>query len=201
MVSRLPIIGTLARLWAWNSEKKRRERNDRRAIDYRNRREDFQAKQDALYDELRSLESRNDRLVQEGRETKSEISRRRLASQIKTVRDAIARTNTKISVYQQKMGIMDAFLHNHEIRQAIDDSLPTSHELTDELVRAEETMEALSDATDVLETVQFVSEPSREEQNIMKEFEVETLAEEKFPSPPIEIPEKHRAERKKVPEV
>ncbi|QDV92172.1 hypothetical protein RAS2_32860 [Phycisphaerae bacterium RAS2] len=130
---------------------------------------------DRMYDDIARLEKREADMVEEGRKQTSQVAKRRLASQIAHLRKDISRCNTSASILSKQINIISTHIHNLELaRTGTAAEMPTSEELTEAAVNAEEMLEQLS-ANDELVTGLEVglaeTSISEDEAAILKELE------------------------------
>ncbi len=109
------------------------------------RRARLAGRRDRVYADISKLETREADLLRQGREASSPTVKRRLATQIKQVRDDIDRLGTSARVVGQQVEVISTHIHNLTlIQQGKVARLPTTEELTGDAVRAEEMIEQLS---------------------------------------------------------
>jgi hypothetical protein len=130
---------------------------------------------DRIYEDIGKLEKREGELLQQGRATESQVTRRRLAAQLAQLRKDIARQNTAANMLNQQVNIISTDIHNLTlIQQGQVAQLPATEELTQNAVRAEEMLETLradADLVSNLETGIADVATTTEELAILKEFE------------------------------
>lgn len=139
------------------------------------RRANLAQRRDRLYEDIGKLEKREAELLNEGRTSKSQVTRRRLAAQLGQLRKDIARQNTTANMLNQQINILSTDIHNLTlIQQGQMASLPNTEELTENAVKAEEMLETLRADADMvagLETGLADVATSDEELAILKEFD------------------------------
>ncbi len=139
------------------------------------RRAKLAQRRDSLYGDIAKLEAKETDLLEQGRQNKSQITRRRLAAQLGQLRKDIGRQNTTANMLNQQINIISTDIHNLTlIQQGNMAQLPSSEELTENAVQAEEMLETLQvDAELVgnLEAGLSAVSTSEEELAILKEFE------------------------------
>ncbi len=132
-------------------------------------------RRDRMYEEIGKLEEKEAQLIAQGRENKSAVVRRRLAAQVAQLRKDIARQNTTANMLNQQLNIISTDIHNLTlIEQGEVASLPSTEELTENAVKAEEMLETLKGDADLvssLETGLGEVLTSDEERDILAEFE------------------------------
>lgn len=130
---------------------------------------------DKLYTDIAALEGRERELLKEGRDTTSPSVKKRVATQIKHLRDEMERMNAKARVLGRQVEVISTHVHNLTlIRQGKAAKLPTHEELTQDAVRAEEMLERLTADADLatgLDTGAAESSLSEEEAAILAELE------------------------------
>lgn len=139
------------------------------------RRAALSQRRDRLYDDIAKLEKREADLVSQGKQNKSQVVRRRVAAQLAQLRKDIQRQNTTASMLNKQINVLSTDIHNLTlIQQGQKADLPTTEELTENAVKAEEMLETLSADADLvgsLETGISDTMTSAEELEILKEFE------------------------------
>jgi hypothetical protein len=145
------------------------------------RRAKLAQRRDRLYEDIAKLEQRERDLLEQGRQNKSEIVRRRVASQLAQHRRDMDRLNTTANMLNQQINVISTHIHNLTlIQQGQMAQLPEAEELTQDAVRAEEMLEQLKanvDLVGTLETSVGNVLVSQDELAIMKEFEEADRAE------------------------
>ncbi|MEK6642549.1 MAG: hypothetical protein AABZ08_01460 [Planctomycetota bacterium] len=130
---------------------------------------------DRMYDDIGKLEKREQELVTEGKSASSNVVKRRLAAQIAHMRKDISRCNTSAAVVSKQINIISTHVHNLELAQAGSVAqLPSSDELTEAAVNAEEILEQLSVSDDLVSSLEVglaQSAVSEDEAAILKELE------------------------------
>ena len=146
-------------------------------------------RRDRLYGDISKLEAREGDLLAEGKVNASSVVRRRLAAQLAQVRKDIARQNTTASMLNQQINIISTRIHNLTlVQQGQMADVPSADELATEAVEAEELLEQLKADADLvgsLETGLADTLTSREELDILKEFEDTPAAVEPAAKSPI----------------
>ena len=139
------------------------------------RRAKLSARKDRLYEEIGKLETREADLLDQGRHATSAIVKRRLAGQLDQVRKDIGRQNAITSMLNKQIDVLSTDIHNLTlIQQGKLAELPSSEELTENAVQAEEMLETLNADVDLvsgLETGIAESAMSESELAILQEFE------------------------------
>jgi hypothetical protein len=131
-----------------------------------------------LYDGIIQLEKREADLLEQGRQNKSPVVRRRVAAQLAQLRKDIQRQNATTAMLNKQIDILSTDIHNLTLlQQGHLANLPSSESLTENAVAAEEMLESLqADAELVgsLGTGVAQSLTSDEELAILKEFDAQT---------------------------
>ncbi len=160
------------------------------------RRAKLSMRRDSLYGDIAKLEGKEADLVREGRESKSQVTRRRLAAQVGQLRKDIGRQNTTANMLNQQINIISTDIHNLTlIQQGNMAQLPSSEELTENAVQAEEMLETLqvdAELVGSLEAGLSAVSTSDEELAILREFEEteppSAAPEERTTAPAVERP-------------
>ncbi len=122
-----------------------REGNEARKINaLSERRVKLVQRRDRLYADIGQLEGRESDLLKQGRDTTSPAVKRRVASQIKQLRDDMDRLNSTAKMLGQQVEVISTHIHNLTlIQQGQIAKLPPTEEITEDAVRAEEMLEQL----------------------------------------------------------
>lgn len=130
---------------------------------------------DKLYADISALEGKEGNLLTEGRETSTPSVKKRVATQIKQLRDEMERLNAKARVLGQQVDVISTHVHNLTlIQQGKAAKLPSHEELTQDAVRAEEMLERLTADAELvtgLDAGAMASSLSAEEAAILAELE------------------------------
>lgn len=153
-----------------------REGNETRKInELSERRARLAQRRDRLYQDIAQLETREADLLKQGRESASPAAKRRVALQIKQLRDDMERLNATARVIGQQVDVISTHIHNLTlIQQGQMARLPATEEITQDAVRAEEMLEQLSadvQMTGTLSAGVTGSTLTDEEAEILKELE------------------------------
>src|SRR5204862_4064808 len=96
-------------------------------------------RRERMYADVAQLETREADLLKQGKESPSPVVKRRVATQIKQVRDDMERLAAVARVMGQQVDVISTHIHNLTlIQQGQVAKLPNSEELTQDAVRAEE---------------------------------------------------------------
>jgi len=187
-----------------------REGDEKQKIDtLSERRVKLAQRRDQLYGDISQLEGREKELLKQGKESSSPSVKRRVATQIKQLRNDMDRLNATAKMLGQQVEVISTHIHNLTlIQQGQIAKLPTSEELTKDAVRAEEMIEQLGaevSLADSLSTGVSDITMSDEELEILKELEepataadeAQTQTESPTKEPPLpeaEEPEKREPE-------
>src|SRR5690606_30690170 len=117
-----------------------REGNETRKInELSERRARLAQRRDRLYQDIAQPETREADLLKQGRESASPAAKRRVALQIKQLRDDMERLNATARVIGQQVDVISTHIHNLTlIQQGQMARLPATEEITQDAVRAEE---------------------------------------------------------------
>jgi hypothetical protein len=144
-----------------------------------------------MYEDIAKLETRESQLLDEGRAATSQVPKRRIAAQVAQMRKDIARQNATAAMLNKQIDIISTDIHNLTlIQQGELASLPTTEELTENAVRAEEMLETLKADADLVGDLGIgitESLTSDEELAILKELEGEPAEE-----PPAKVADRVR---------
>ncbi len=158
------------------------------------RRAALSQRRDRIYEDIIKLELKEADLLAQGKATKSEVSRRRLAAQLAQFRKDIARQNTTAGMLNQQINIISTDIHNLTlILQGQMARLPDTEELTENAVHAEELLESLKADSELVQNLtvgmQEVS-TSEEELAILKEFELQDAPVVTTKSAAVQLPQR-----------
>jgi len=142
------------------------------------RRASLSARVDRMYDDIGKLEKKEEQLTTEGKNATSMVVKRRIAGQIARMRADIQRHNTSAALLSKQINIISTHIHNLELAQTGSVAqLPSSEELTEAAVNAEEMLEQLAASDDLvsgLEVSMAETAISQEEADILKELQGDT---------------------------
>lgn len=134
-------------------------------------------RRDRIYEDIGKLEQREADLLKQGRDNKSQVVRRRLAAQVAQLRRDISRANTTANMLNQQINIISTDIHNLTLIQQGDmASLPSTQELTENAVKAEEMLETLQGDSEMVASLEAgVGEltTTAQERDILAEFEAD----------------------------
>lgn len=166
-------------------------------------------RRDRIYDDITKLETKEADLLEQGKAATSAVPRRRLAAQLAQMRKDIARQNTTAAMLNQQINVISTDIHNLTlVEQGKVAELPTSEELTEHAVQAEEMLETLKADAEMVGSLEMgmgESLASADELEILKEFEAadaekaakqalpQSSAPAKTPQPPVKQPESRSA--------
>jgi len=152
------------------------------------RRATLSQRRDRFYEDIAKLEKKEADLLEEGKQAKSAVPRRRIAAQMAQLRKDIARQNTTGAMLNQQINIISTDIHNLTLIQQGDlAQLPDTEELTIHAVEAEEMLESLRADSEMVGGLEAGIEQtlmSDEEMAILKEFEGGDAASDAAASPP-----------------
>ena len=139
------------------------------------RRAALSQRRDRMYDDIGQLEKREADLMGQGKQNKSQVARRRIAAQVAQLRKDITRHNATANMLNAQINILSTDIHNLTlIQQGEVASLPSTEELTENAVKAEEMLETLQADADMVGSLDTgISDmlTSDDELAILKEFD------------------------------
>ncbi len=139
------------------------------------RRAQLAQRRDQMYGDIGKLEKKEADLLRQGRENASQVVRKRLAAQLGQLRKDIGRQNTTANMLNKQINIISTDIHNLTlIQQGNMAQLPSTEELTENAVQAEEMLESLQvDAELIGQMEAGVAEVAMDEDElaILREFE------------------------------
>lgn len=128
-----------------------------------------------MYDDIGKLEKKETQLVDEGKSATSNVIKRRIAAQISHMRKDISRCNTSAALLSKQINIISTHIHNLQLAQTGSIAqLPSSEELTEAAVNAEEMLEQLTASDDLVSSLEVnmaQSAMSDDEAAILRELE------------------------------
>jgi phosphotransacetylase len=162
-------------------------------------------RRDRLYEDVSRLEERESDLMVQGRETASATVKRRVATQVKQLRDDMERLNAAARMVGQQIDVISTHIHNLTmIQQGQAAKLPSSEEITQDAVRAEEMLEQLGAEVELASSLGGVVKEtslSQEEMAILAELEGPApVREEIKPQPQVGQAQAERPARVEEPE-
>lgn len=132
-------------------------------------------RRDRMYEDIAKLEQKESEVLAQGKAATSPVPKRRLAAQLAQLRKDIARQNTTAAMLNQQINILSTDIHNLTlIQQGEIAKLPSTEDLTENAVRAEELLESLKADADLVGELEMGMEASLvsdEEQAILREFD------------------------------
>ncbi len=150
------------------------------------RRAALSSRLDQMYEDIGALEKKEAKLVEEGKASSSKVTRIRLAGQIERLRKDIQRFNTTASMLSKQINIISTHIHNLEMSQTGSMAeLPSSDELAEAAVGAEEMLEQLNASDDLVSSLEVgmaESALSDTQADILAEFEASDAPAEKADS-------------------
>lgn len=153
-------------------EKKMEMLSDKRAL--------LTTRRDRLYRELDELAEREAEIKKRGIEADSDVTRRRIASELGQVRRRLDQGNTLASLFNRQIDVLSTHIHHLQlVGQGEQVSLPDVEEITEDAVRAEELLERVKADSDLVESLAESTGSTlttRQEEDIMAEL---TAAHEK----------------------
>jgi len=139
------------------------------------RRASLSSRLDRMYEDIGKLEKKEEQLRDEGKASNSKVAKRRIAGQISRMRKDISRCNTSAALLSKQINVISTHIHNLELSQTSSTAqLPTSEELTEAAVNAEEMLEQLNASDDLVSSLEVgmaESAISDDEAEILRELE------------------------------
>ncbi|MFI5381526.1 MAG: hypothetical protein ACHRHE_19690 [Tepidisphaerales bacterium] len=168
--SDMPFIERLKSLFSMKgeTEKKITLLSERRAALSRQR--------DQSFEEMAALETQETQLKDEFKNTTSNLTKKRLTSQLLQLRKDLERRQQVLGMLNQQINVVSTHLHNLElVQQGSSAKLPDSEELAEDAAKAEEVMAELQASYEVAGSVAAAgpSGMSEEEQALFEELEKE----------------------------
>lgn len=145
-------------------------------------------RRDRLYEDLGKLEVREQEFLKQGRESPSPAVKRRVASQIKQLRDDMNRLQASARMIGQQVDVISTHIHNLSlIQQGQSARLPAVEEITEDAVRAEEMIEQLNADVDTVANLSMGvtgQTATDEELAILQELDAEVAPQREPAAPP-----------------
>ncbi|MBN2562540.1 MAG: hypothetical protein JXQ75_16570 [Phycisphaerae bacterium] len=130
---------------------------------------------DRMYEDIAKLEKKEEQLRDEGKASSSKVAKRRMAAQISRLRKDISRCNTSAAMVSKQINVISTHIHNLELAQTGSVAqMPSSEELTEAAVNAEEIIEQLNVSDDLVSSLEVgmaESAMSDDEAAILAELE------------------------------
>jgi hypothetical protein len=142
---------------------------------------------DRAYEEMSALEQQESTLKEQFKNASGAISKRRITSQMLTLRKDLERRQQLLSMLNQQVNVVSTHLHNLElVQQGQVASLPNTDEMTADAVKAEEVLAELEANAELAGSVGSISPTgmSAEEQALFEELEREAGGGEKAATTP-----------------
>jgi hypothetical protein len=138
------------------------------------RRAALSQQRDRAYDEINSLEQKDEQLQNQFKEVASPITRRRITSQLVQLRKDMERRQQLLQILNQQINVVSTHLHNLElVQQGQSSKLPDSEEIAEDAAAAEEMLAQLQADNELAESVGSVAHAgmTEEEQVLYEELE------------------------------
>ncbi len=164
----MPLIDRIKSLFGRKGE------NEKKIAFLSERRAGLSQQRDRAYDEINSLEQKDEQLQKEFKEVSSPITRRRITSQLVQLRKDMERRQQLLAVLNQQINVVGTHLHNLElVQQGQGSKLPDSEEIAEDAAAAEEILAQLQADNELAESVGAVAHTgmSDEEQALYEELE------------------------------
>jgi len=142
---------------------------------------------DRAYEEMSSLEQQEATLKEQFKNASGAISKRRITSQMLTLRKDLERRQQLLSMLNQQVNVVSTHLHNLElVQQGQVASLPNTDEMTADAVKAEEVLAELEANAELAGSVGSIGPTgmSAEEQALFEELEREASGGESVATTP-----------------
>jgi len=139
---------------------------------------------DRAYEEIGAFENKESHLKGEFKASTSELTKRRVASQMVQLRKDIERRQQLLGVLNQRLSVISTHLHNLElVRQGEGQKMPDTEEIAGDAAAAEEMLAELQANTELAESVSSVSSAgmSAEEQALYEELTKENAPDDAEP--------------------
>jgi hypothetical protein len=156
------------------------------------------------YEEIGAFEKKETALKDEFKASTTELTKRRVTSQLLQLRKEIERRQQLLSVLNQKQNVISTHLHNLElVRQGEAGKMPDTEEIASDAAAAEEMLAELQASSELAESVANVSSSglSAEEQALYEELTKESTPAKTEPTQKFEEKLTERTETPKVPPV
>jgi hypothetical protein len=143
---------------------------------------------DRAYEEMNALEQQESGLKEQFKNAAGSMSKRRITSQMLTLRKDLERRQQLLSMLNQQVNVVSTHLHNLElVQQGQVASLPNTEEMTADAVKAEEVLAELEASAELAGSVGSIgaSGMSEEEQALFQELERETGGAVPAPAKPL----------------
>jgi chromosome segregation ATPase len=166
----MPLIDRIKSLFSrkGETEKKIAFLSERRAA--------LSQQRDRSYEEITSLEQKDEELKTQFKQTNSALTRRRITSQLVQLRKDLERRQQMLQVLNQQINVVGTHLHNLELtQQGQSAKLPDSEEIASDAAAAEEMLAQLQADNELADSVGSVAHAgmSEEEQALYEELEKE----------------------------
>lgn len=164
----MPLIDRIKSLFSrkGETEKKIAFLSERRAA--------LAVQRDRAYEELNSLEQKDEELQKQFKAVASPVTRRRITSQLVQLRKDLERRQQLIAVLNQQVNVVSTHLHNLElVQQGQKSELPDSDEIASDAAAAEEMLATLQADNELADSVGVVARTgmTEEEQALYEELE------------------------------
>ena len=114
------------------------------------RRAKLDQRRQRVYEDVTHLELREQQMIEHGKQATTQSMKVRYASQIKSVRDDLKRSHAMAKMLGQQIDVINTDIHNLTlIQEGKSAQLPTTEQLTQHAVEAEEMLEQLAANTEI----------------------------------------------------
>jgi hypothetical protein len=168
--SAMPLIDRLKTLFGRKGE------NEKKIAFLSERRAALAQQRDRSYEEIGHLETKDDTLQNEFKQTTNPVTRRRITTQLVQLRKDIERRQQLLAVLNQQINVVSTHLHNLElVQQGKGSKLPDSEEIATDAAAAEEMLAQLQADNELAESVSGVAHTGMtdEEQALYAELEAQ----------------------------
>jgi hypothetical protein len=179
--SDMPLVDRLKSLFGGRGD------NEKKIAFLSERRAALSQQRDRAYEELSSFESREVDLKTQFKNAGSELTKRRITSQLLQLRKDMERRQQLLGVLNQQINVVSTHLHTLELMQTGQAAkLPDSEEMAEDAAKAEEMLAELQATTEIATgmAVGTGTGLSEEEQALFEELERETGGGETAPAQP-----------------
>ena len=166
----MPLIDRIKSLFA------RKGDNEKKIAFLSERRAALAQQRDRAYEELNTLEQKDEGLQKQFKEVGSPVTRRRITTQLVQLRKELERRQQLVAVLNQQINVVSTHLHNIElVAQGKKSDLPDSEEIASDAAAAEEMLAQLQADNELADSVGAVAHTGMtdEEQALYEQLEAE----------------------------
>jgi len=168
----MPLVDRIKTLFARKGE------NEKKIAFLSERRTALSQQRDRSYDDMMAMEQREGGLRQQFKEAGSDLTKRRVTSQLLQLRKDIERRQQLLTVLNQQINVVSTHLHNLElVQQGQTAKLPEGEEIAADAAKAEEMLAQLEADSELVASVGGMATVglSAEEQALYEELERENV--------------------------